>query len=136
MSRNSLSTPEERGKRAEERFFKAWSDPQNFAAWMVSVDRATKHEDLFQKTDAVIIGISGPNLRIQIKSYFLNTEECIALMEYGVVPLSISAGDSLTKIRLKTHIALQSFKEFNLKKSSFLRKKKNVRYRRRNRKHV
>jgi hypothetical protein len=141
MRRHSFRTPQQRGKRAEERFFKAWNNSINFAAWMVSVSRPTKHEDLFEKTDAVIVRIDGPNLKIQIKSYRLHPDECTVFMEYGVIPLSISQGDSLTKIRKKTLLAVHLFKKFvpgktHLKRSLSLSNVKTMWYKRRRKRHV
>lgn len=109
-------TPEERGKLAEEKFFEAWSDPQLFPRWVVSVDRPTLHEDLFEKTDAVIVRIHGPLLRIQIKSYQLSESLCRELMSIGVIPMCIFANDSLAYIRQKTHDALKKFALFSKEK--------------------
>jgi hypothetical protein len=141
MGRYSFRTPQERGLRAEERFFKAWNDSKFFAEWMVSVNRPTNHEDLFQKTDAVIVRIDGPNLKIQIKSYRLHPEECAVFMVYGVIPLSISQGDSLIRIRKKTLSAVQLFKKFDtgkahLKKSLSVSNTKTMWYKRRRKNHV
>lgn len=105
------STPEERGIMAEEKFFQAWS-VECIPNWMVTIDRPTEHEDFFEKTDAVIIPINGPNLRIQIKSFPLEEEECEELMECGVIPLWVQYGQSLRSVREQTLDAIQKFKDF------------------------
>ncbi len=58
----------ERGRRAEERFQKAWSNPDLYPSWMQYVRRATKREDYQQKKDAVIGKVGGGKYKIQIKA--------------------------------------------------------------------
>lgn len=122
------TTPKERGKIAEEKFFEAWAETKKVPSWIVSVSRPTDYEDLKRKTDAVIVCITGPTLKIQIKSYWIDEPLRIELMQYGVIPLSISKNDTMQKIRKKTHIAIQHYLHF-LKshppiKRSTVRKKK------------
>ncbi len=122
------TTPRERGKLAEEKFFEAWTETKNIPSWIVSVSRPTDYEDFQRKTDAVIVCTAGPTLKIQIKSYWIEESIRIQLMQYGVIPLSISRWDTMHKIRKKTHIAIQHYLHF-LKshppiKQSTVRKKK------------
>ncbi|MFZ4500315.1 MAG: hypothetical protein ACOYMZ_02315 [Minisyncoccia bacterium] len=122
------TTPEERGKLAEEKFFEAWAETKNIPSWIVSVSRPTDYEDLKQKTDAVIVCTAGPTLKIQIKSYWIDEPLRIQLMQYGVIPLGISRNDTVQKIRKKTRIAIKDYLDF-LKnhapiKRSVARKKK------------
>jgi hypothetical protein len=105
----SSTSAVERGKMAEENFFTAWQDAAHFPNWIVSIERPTPHEDFSQKTDAVIVRITGPNLRIQIKSYWLSLEDTARLIEYGVIPLCIIESDTPAKIRMKTHKAIERF---------------------------
>lgn len=117
----SGKTPKERGKEAEERFFSAWKDPKFFSPWMVSIERPTLHEDTIRKTDAVIVCHPGPNLKIQIKSYWLTLDECRLLMRHDVVPLSVCSNDSLKRIRKKTKMAVQKFRRY-LNSSEYISK--------------
>jgi len=59
---------QEQGDQAEKRFLKAWSDPKHYPSWIVSVRKATDHEDHDEATDAVITTNTGEMIRIQIKS--------------------------------------------------------------------
>ena len=118
MYKGKMQTPQERGKRAEERFFVAWSNPNEFPSWMTLVVRPTRLEDLHEKTDALILRSSGKPIKIQIKSYTLKQEDVIKLIRYGVVPLTISYGDSLVKIRKNTIIAINLFNNITEKSAT------------------
>lgn len=106
-----VQTSNEQGKLAEERFFGAWNK-KSYPKNIVSIERATEVEDLYQKTDAVIVQASGPTLKIQIKSYRPLEEKYFELMEYGVVVVWVLPHDSYEKIRKKTLIAIEKFKIF------------------------
>lgn len=112
----------EQGKMAEERFFEAWSS-KKYPPYIVTIDRPTAFEDTCRKTDAVIVQITGPTLKVQIKSYFPTKKNYEELMLYGVVVVWILADDSLKKIRTKTLCAIREFKRFQEERKVHFEKK-------------
>lgn len=108
-----------KGRNAEENFFKAWEGVKDIPEWIVSIERPTLEEDIKQKTDAVIVYIKGSTLKIQIKSYPLNYDECLQLMEYGVIPLSVLQNHKYKTIRFFTLAAIEKFKQYNEQKPCF-----------------
>ncbi len=105
-------TPIQRGRRAEKSFFHAWRNHRHYPSWMVAVEPPTEYEDLIQKTDAVIVRITGQILKIQIKSHPIEEEKRRELMHYGVIPLSIFPCDTTRSIRRRTRKEIRAFFEF------------------------
>ena len=117
MDEHIAATPEqqERGRQAEEHFFRAWeqASPKDYEALLlVDITKATMHEDFLEKTDAVAIPFSGPNIRIQIKSYSLTEEHRMHLLLYGVVPLTVHPAFSPEEVRRQTRVAICDFLQF------------------------
>ncbi len=104
-------TPEERGKQAEEAFFKAW-EGRPLPKWMVAVARPTREEDLFEKTDAVIVAIDRPPIRVQVKSFYPQKTLIQECHEAGVALVWVCASDSEQRIRGKTHKAIHDLTVF------------------------
>ncbi len=115
----------QRGKLAEEHFFRAWEDKTKYRSWMIAVVRPTRPEDLYEKTDALILHTEGKPYRIQIKSYKISERLSEELMNHGVVPLEIFACHSARNIRDKTCVAIRKFLAYTEHKVSNMQQPSN-----------
>ena len=103
-----------KGKKAEEQFFQAW----RFGVG-ISIRRATKEEDLFERTDAILTMKNADEFKIQIKSFPTSPKAFTKFLNEGIVLLSILPDESPKTIRKNTINALCLFvQESNKRKKA------------------
>lgn len=99
-----------RGKEAERLFVRAWNDRDYSHLGVQSVRAATRDEDLYEKTDAVLTLVNGIKLRIQIKIHSSRHDYREFLRE-RIFLVCIRPDDSPEKVRKNTIKSILRYKE-------------------------
>lgn len=104
---------QERGNKAEAAFLKAWEENgEPYPSLIDKVRPATKKEDNYEKTDAVVTIAGGEDIRIQIKSGRIGKKRIVKFLKIGIAPLRIQSTDTVKQIRENTVKSILMLKDY------------------------
>jgi hypothetical protein len=101
------------GRKAEEFFISSWNDADYRHLGVRSVRAATEEEDHCHETDAVMSLVNGINLRIQIKTNFLQRQNFMYYLEKKIFLVIVRPGDLPKDVRKNTLAAILRYKELS-----------------------